>query len=152
MMRFVPLTPGLLALMPVAEHLKGAASMMSSPEAAAMACQPGLGLALLDGGRIVGAAGILPFWQGRALCWFLPGLWMERRHYARALHRCRQQLRALAAEGYRRLECSVVVGHAEGLHWAQRLGFKSEGRMRAYGPDGGDHWLMAWIAADEEQA
>lgn len=43
----------------------------------------------------------------------------------------------------RRIETSVDCGFAAGVIWARRLGFACEGRMRAFGFDGRDHYLFA---------
>jgi hypothetical protein len=46
----------------------------------------------------------------------------------------------------RRMQMSVRVGYTEGWKWARSLGFKCEGVMKAYSPDGTDCWLFARVA------
>ncbi len=43
----------------------------------------------------------------------------------------------------RRMQMSVQCGYEEGWHWAKSLGFRSEGVMKKYAPDGSDCWLFA---------
>lgn len=144
MMRFVELTPELFIHMPVAEHLKGVATLLGSKEAIEAATQAGAALGLIEGGKIFGAGGVLPMWDGRGLCWFIPSLGMERRHYARALHRCRQELAAFQARGYVRLDCTVATELSAAIRWAERIGFVAECNMPRYGVDGRDHTMMRW--------
>lgn len=46
----------------------------------------------------------------------------------------------------RRVQLSVRCDCPEIWKWAVFLGFKCEGIMRAYGPDGSDYWLFARVA------
>jgi hypothetical protein len=58
----------------------------------------------------------------------------------------RQALRQLHQEGVWRVQIAVSTDFPRAGEWAQRiLGFACEGLMRAYGPDGGDYWLMAKV-------
>lgn len=43
----------------------------------------------------------------------------------------------------RRLQITVDATEPGLIRWAEVLGFKNEGRMTAYGPEGHDHWLFA---------
>jgi hypothetical protein len=56
--------------------------------------------------------------------------------------------RALVSEafevlGLRRLEITADTRHEAAFEWARVLGFEPEARMRYYGTDGADHWLLA---------
>jgi RimJ/RimL family protein N-acetyltransferase len=144
MIEFVELTPDLLNQLEVADCLKTAGTLMGSQEAIAYAAAPGQGLAMIEDGRVIGAAGVIPVWEGRGLCWFIPGLRMTRRHYGRALRRCQQQLAHLTQAGFRRLDCTVGVNHAAGRRWAARIGFVVEGTLTEYAPDGSDQLMLKW--------
>jgi hypothetical protein len=143
-LRFVALTPEIFRMMPLPADLTGPGTLMGTPGAVEAAARSGYALALLDGGRIVAAGGLLPIWAGRGLCWFMPSIWMELRHYARVLHRCRRELVRLQAEGFRRIDCTVGTTKAPAIRWAERLGFKCEGTLLRYGPSGEDHFMMRW--------
>ena len=52
----------------------------------------------------------------------------------------------LAQPSVRRMQFTVKTGYTEGWKWALSLGFKCEGIMRKYGPDGSDYWLFARCA------
>lgn len=46
----------------------------------------------------------------------------------------------------RRVQISIRAGYQEGWKWAKSLGFKCEGTMQKYGPDGSDYWLFGRVA------
>lgn len=99
----------------------------------------------LDGNRVLGCAGILPLWNGRAQSWaFLAG-GLER-HFI-SIHRAVK--RYLDVCGVRRIECAVDVGFEEGHRWAEMLGFKRETPepMLGYREDGGACFLYARVQA-----
>lgn len=146
MMRLVRLHPELIDLLPVTDIWRGPNTLHDDPALRLLACG-GHALALLDGGRVMAAGGVLRNWPGRGTAWLIPGAWMERRHWGFVLGACRDGLAALIAAGtYRRIEIAVDPRWPERTAWARRLGFDLEGRMRAYLPDGGDNLLMARVA------
>lgn len=51
------------------------------------------------------------------------------------------------AEAPRRYQFDVRVSYQGGQDWAESLGFKREGVMRAYAPDGEDCYLYAKVGA-----
>ena len=44
-----------------------------------------------------------------------------------------------------RVQANVVCEFIPGVQWLERMGFKLEGKMHKYGPDGADHYLYARI-------
>lgn len=46
----------------------------------------------------------------------------------------------------RRTQMSVRCGFQAGWRWATALGFRPEGIMKQYGPDGSDYWLFGRVA------
>lgn len=97
-------------------------------------------------GRVVGCAGLVPQWPGRAQAWLLVGPALPRRAWPAITAKVAAILDAGHAAGFRRIEATVVDGFAPGHRWIRRLGFRAEGLMRGYGPDGRDHWLYARLA------
>jgi hypothetical protein len=93
-----------------------------------------------DGDRLVGCAGVLPFWSGTELAWALlanTGL----RAFIGA-HRAVQAF--LDDRPTRRIETMVDCGHLNGHRWARMLGFICEAPcMLNRSPDGRDMALYA---------
>lgn len=96
---------------------------------------------------IVGFAGILPVWEGRARAWaifgrILPGEWVP------ILRKTAEQLDAMHGRGFRRIEADIRADFPIGCRFAERLGFVREtpSPARGYNPDGSDAYLYARIA------
>ncbi len=105
----------------------------------------GTAFSAIEGGIVFGVAGIMdiPGWNGqRAAAWAVlrPNVGTRR-----LLHMTRAARRGIAEHPARRVECSVRAGWANGMLWAERLGFQCEGLMRGYGHDGGDYLLYARV-------
>ena len=151
MVRFVPMVPELFDLIPLSDEFR-AAHLGHEPTAQAAACTaPNRAQAMLDGGRVMGAAGVMEVWPGRGYAWLLPGLWMERRHFVLAVAECRRAMLALETAGMWRIECTVLSGQAARARFVERMGFVLEGTMRCFGPDGADHDLWARLPATHRE-
>lgn len=59
------------------------------------------------------------------------------------LDRCVRRL--LDLSNLKRIEATTEVSFTQGCRWLSLLGFENEGRMRAYGPTGEDHYRFARI-------
>lgn len=93
-------------------------------------------------GSVVGAAGLYPMWNGRAVCWALLGA--NAGPYFVQIHRA--VLRFLKVQTHRRIECTVDCDFDAGHRWARMLGFQLEAeRMQAFDAAGKDHALYARI-------
>lgn len=53
--------------------------------------------------------------------------------------------RILTLADLRRIEATTEASFPQGCRWLELLGFEREGLMRAYGPDGADHYRFARI-------
>jgi hypothetical protein len=86
--------------------------------------------------RPVAAAGLVIPWRGVAHAWAVLG-W-DREHWCRVIHReASRGLRWLIREhNLQRVECFVSATYAPGIRWAAHLGFREEGEMPRYGPNG----------------
>lgn len=93
-------------------------------------------------GRLVGAAGILPQWPGRAVCWAVLGAAIRPRDFQAIHRRVRRALAAAHRAGYGRIETTVAADWPEAMRWATALGFAAEALMKRYAPGGDDAWLM----------
>lgn len=147
--RFVPLDATLLRLIvPRRDHLV-TTEWLADPDEVARVTQHGLGWAMLEGGYVIGAGGIAPVWFGRAVVWLLPGENTEPRHLVVAYRFIRRWLDALQEfPAFRRIEAAVRFDFAEGHRFARGLGFRHEGLMRFWGPDGTSHHLYARLRGE----
>ena len=93
-------------------------------------------------GTPVGAMGILPQWQGRAVAWGF----LSDTGYSTFVKIHREVKSFLEHCCIQRVEATVDCDFEQGHRWVQMLGFKLEAeRMRAYGPTGGDCALYARV-------
>ena len=95
------------------------------------------------GSRIVGCAGILPEWQGRARSWAFFDEGVPRRAWPAITVKMIDHLDDAHNLGHRRIEATVSAEFAAAMRFVEHLGFVREfdRPMREYGPDGGDYWL-----------
>jgi hypothetical protein len=115
--------------------------MMNDPEYAEQLVQAGPAYSLVVGDEVVACAGLMPQWENRAVCWALVGA-NAGRHFA-AIHKA--ALRMFTLHPYRRIETAVLCGFEQGHRWMRMLGFKKEGTMAYFSPDGGTYDLYAKV-------
>lgn len=96
----------------------------------------------VQGGRVLGVAGLGQHWPGRSEAWCLLARDVPVMTWP-AIHRV--VLKVLASADIRRIEATTRAGFAQGERWMRMLGFVSEGRLAAYGPDGADHTKWARV-------
>lgn len=107
-----------LALQPAQQWM---ASSVTRTEAEALAQCP-RAIAVVDGDRVLGVAGVQEYWQGRGMVWaFLAGC--LKKEFA-AGHRIAK--RFLAETKVQRLEAHVEIGFEAGHRWLWALGFELE--------------------------
>ncbi|MGH6915683.1 MAG: GNAT family acetyltransferase, partial [Geminicoccales bacterium] len=94
-----------------------------------------------EDGKVVGCAGLVEIWPGRDCAW---SLLSECGPRAFLKVHC-TVVRYLEARRTRRTEMAVDVDHAAGQRWAALLGFRKEGLMKSYSPDGRDAFLYAKV-------
>ena len=104
-------------------------------------CAAGPAFAGVHGGRVLGAAGLLPQWDGRAIAWAL----LSESAGSQMLAITRAVKRFLAMQVYRRIDTWAEVDFAPAHRWLELLGFEREARVRAYTPQGADAYLYARI-------
>jgi RimJ/RimL family protein N-acetyltransferase len=92
-------------------------------------------------GVIIGIAGLAPQWENRALAWTL--ISDSAGPHFRNIHKA--VLRMLEVSDFRRIEANVDVGFEAGERWMKLLGFKYEGYLTAFRPDGADMLMYARI-------
>lgn len=99
--------------------------------------------AWLDG-RAIAAGGVLEMgWTGYGRAWALVAEGAPRRAFPALARATRATVDDLLRRGWRRIEATVDGDFMGGLGFAEHAGFKLEGLMRRYTPQGRDHWLLA---------
>ena len=101
----------------------------------------GLAWTVEEDDEILAIAGLAVQWENRAMAWALVSEGAGKRFVR--IHAAVK--RFLDAAPYRRIEATVDVGFTEGMRWMNLLGFRYEGCMAAYRPDGADMLLYARI-------
>lgn len=97
----------------------------------------------IDGDRVIACAGFVPIWQGRSVAWAL----LAKDIGERMVFVHRATLRILNGRPERRIEAYCDTRFDAANRWIQLLGFKFEGRMAGFTPDGSDQDLFARVAA-----
>lgn len=126
-----------LRLQPAQAYLSG---RIGSEYARAMVVD-GQSFSALSGDRVIACAGLIPLWAGRAHAWAL--LAEDAGRDLLAVHRAVGRFLSLST--VRRIETSVYHEFAAAHRWARLLGFRWEGLMRGYAPDGRDCDLYARV-------
>jgi RimJ/RimL family protein N-acetyltransferase len=97
-------------------------------------------------GQVIGAAGLILHWHGRASVWCMLNQGIPRRVWP-AIHAAVRARIALAQTDLHlhRIEAEAAWGFLPGLRWLRLLGFEQEGLARAYGPDRRDFVRFAKV-------
>lgn len=115
--------------------------LLADPEYRKALAVPGMAFSALDGDRVLCCAGLIQYWEGRAEAWALMGQDLKRDflriHYATR--------RFLDVCGFRRIEATVDPDFGCARAWIEALGFKYEGLMPGYTPDGRDCFRYARV-------
>lgn len=153
MIRFAPFHPSHLAGLALQPAQDEALRQIADPAYAAMLRDKGFALTAFseppaeNGGgvrHVVGSAGILPQWTGRAVAWVLMGP-ARPADWTAIVRRMASAIDAAHRAGVRRIEATCDCGFAPGNRLLKLLGFAVEGRLAAYSPVGRDHFLYARI-------
>ena len=142
MIKIVALRAAHITAIQLQQAQSGTAAHMDSVQARALVDADGVGWAAEDEqGRVIACAGIVEMHRQRGLAWAMFSDTALSRF--KIIHRV--ATRVLAASPWRRVEMHVDCNHAAGCRWAERLGFVSEGVMKAVTPDGRDCFLYARV-------
>lgn len=96
-------------------------------------------------GQILACAGVAFQGFGMGVLWAFVSA--DAGRYFVKLDRCVRRL--LQITNLKRIEATTEVSFRQGCRWLELLGFENEGRMRAYGPNGEDHYRFARITWPE---
>tara|TARA_R100001377_G_scaffold10829_2_gene5432 strand:+ start:1318 stop:1758 length:441 start_codon:yes stop_codon:yes gene_type:complete len=107
--------------------------------------RPGTSFTAIDNGYLIACAGIIPLWSGVGEAWFLGS---ERLHeYTKPIIRAVKKdfKRMIEEHNLIRVQAAVRKDWDEAQRFAKFLGFKDEGLMEKFGPDGSDYYRVARI-------
>lgn len=148
--RIVPLTDELLrwAFMEKPDDFRN--EMMRERDIVPDFLAPGtMGAALIEGGRVLAAGGLVPQWTGRGTAWAVFSPRATLRQKAQALRACAMSM--WAAQRYaawRRVEMLVLADEPWAGRLANFLDMGLEGVLHAYDPWGRDYKLFARVEGD----
>jgi len=139
-----------LTLVPFeAEHFRKVCdpSMLLMPElegGLALCSRPGYAFSAKKDGKILGCGGIKEFWPGVGEAWAVYAV--DRVEYTHRIARITRRIlaRVINEKHMRRVQAVVNANFATGMQFMRWLGFRLEGRMFQYGPNGDDYFLYAW--------
>ncbi|HWN46803.1 MAG TPA: hypothetical protein VNM71_05565 [Steroidobacteraceae bacterium] len=114
---------------------------IKQPDYQRMIVNAGQAFAAVSGDTVLGCGGMTELWENRAQIWALVS--KDAGPHMVGIHRAVEGFLKQAPQ--RRIEAYVLVGFAAGSRWIRRLGFKHEGTMRAYSPEGDDYELFARV-------
>jgi len=101
--------------------------------------------------QLVGCGGVVVLRPGVGEAWVMGGPEVHK-HGRQVYKTCKRALDA--AENIfrlRRMQATVLANQDKWIHFAQRMGFDIEGRLRKYGPDEQDYLMMARLKAWDQQ-
>lgn len=99
--------------------------------------------AIIEGEGVAMCWGFLPYWSGVFEAWALTSYLVERHRIATirmaqaAFNQVESDLQA------HRLQITVKADNKRAMRFAEALRFRSEGVLKAYGPNGSDYVMMA---------
>ena len=96
----------------------------------------------IEDGQVIACAGLVEQWRGRAVAWLITGP-QTGRHLV-AITKAAVRFFNSHPE-YRRIEGYVVEGNHVSAQWHVLMGFKIEGFMEAFTPEGRGAFMFGWI-------
>lgn len=107
--------------------------------------QPDWAYTIVDDDQVLFCTGIMDMWPGTGEVWFIGSQEIHRRPRA-VVEFCRREMRFCAKErGLWRIQGVCRADWPQALRFAEFFGFRNEGLMRRYGPEGSDYYRVAWF-------
>ena len=97
----------------------------------------------IEGDQIIGCVGLIVLWPGVAEAWAVSTpLWPSK---AKSVHKAiTHGIKEMSATlGLWRIQTAIHSEHEVSHRWLMRMGFKDEGTMPGYGPDGATYLRLA---------
>ncbi len=101
--------------------------------------------ALDDNGKVIACFGITPMWRGVVFIWSALGPDTAEK-YGMTLYRGTVSFINELLKRYHRIQCEVISTNKTSVRFIKRFGFKREGCMKKYTPDGQDCYLYARVS------
>lgn len=96
----------------------------------------------LVNGQVVGVGGIVTLWSGVGEAWIV--LTKDILQNKVESYRCiLRMFKKMTKENYHRIQATVRVDFPQAIKMVEHLGFKREGKLIAYCPDGEDSFIYA---------
>ena len=96
------------------------------------------------GERLLGFAGLIEMWPTRLVGWAMLSDTVNRRDMLWIHRAVKREIHELPTV-VKRVEITVDAGFDAGHRWAELLGFKPEGLMESYDPNGNDHVMFSRV-------
>lgn len=142
-MELIPFVPYHVARIELQQTQEKDAAYCTPERAAALVND--MAWSVIQGDEIWASGGILPVWEGRAIAWALLSHRIGPSRFRRIHTLVKRGLEEAHRRGYWRIETTVDPEFDNAARWVAALGFRYEGRMRKFGPDGRDHLLVARV-------
>lgn len=98
------------------------------------------------GDKLIACGGIEIDWTGAGRAWLVLTPYADDISPVRIVQTVRRKLAEMVEEHQcQRVEAHVACNDHQAIKLARVLGFRREGRMQAFFPDGSDAYLYAWI-------
>lgn len=140
MIEFRPLQPEDLVNFRVNAAEQSHSELMCEEYGEVLATMP-ISVTAVRGVEPVALFGLQHIWPGRALAWSLIGKDVAGDMVA-ITRKCRKLMNN---SGYRRIEMHVIADFGAGERWARMLGFRFEGNLARFMPDGRDATMWARV-------
>lgn len=99
--------------------------------------------AIMEGEGVLMCYGFLPYWSGVYEAWALTSYLVEK-HPVTVIRKAQSLFNQVESDlNAHRLQITVKCDNKRALRFAEALRFRSEGVLKAYGPNGSDYFMMA---------
>jgi RimJ/RimL family protein N-acetyltransferase len=141
---FMPFSPAHTERLHITQpEIVAASKYMDIPEAIANQANLGPAVTAFCGFQPVACFGFVPIWSGVGEAWLIAD--DKARAKPIGMTKVARLFFDILPISYElhRVQIAVRTSDTRAHKWALFLGFKEEGIMRRYGPDGADHYIMA---------
>jgi len=123
----------------------GSISLLKSQGQAIQCLKNSYAVSLYMDGKVEACLGLMMLWDGNADVWTLTSRKVQ--SHPVAFHRTVVRILDSYQKGLNlnRISAATPANFMVGCKWLETLGFKQEGKMINYGPDGQDWWLYARV-------
>ena len=102
----------------------------------------GVGFSGFCDGQLIGCAGVRTLWPGVGEAWFIAGTAIYK-HPKSVFKAVKNYLdKIIKEQEFWRVQANVRVDNSMGVKFIQMLGFKIEGKMGKFNPDGTDAYML----------